>query len=376
MNYAFQGFKKKFLDGLSIFNLKDATVLDIGCGRGECVNYLEQKAPVAKVYGIDPGLKDNPMYSGVTLTGDRFQLFPTSAECTGLPENKIDIAFSLVSFEHLPDIDRTLAEINRILKPGGIFVSFWYPIWSSRHGHHFMFWIPELTKLIDPWSHLYLSAEEMGCRLKKCLHPSSVRFVIRYIYESLYLNRLPYNRYIAAFRNMPLKQIHMKEIKTKPPSEKILKRLPSSLAQSCMVGGFDVVFQKVGGTKSYRNDSLDQFFEQVHSLEEKISPISLDDQRVIEITRTTSGRVLIFVRQEIFLKNPIRYFEDKQRWELVQGEIRPGQLVPNYDLAVILQNSNSNYAFTQAISHVIQANRILALDETGETLEIKQYGSL
>ncbi len=151
MKYAFQGFKKSFLDGLEQFDLENATLLDIGCGRGECVNYLAETTKVAKVYGVDPGLDDNPMYAGVTLQGEKFQLLSASAENTGLPDQSIDIVFSLVVFEHIPYLDETFNEIHRILKPGGVFVSFWYPLWTCHHGHHFLFWIPELTPLIEPW---------------------------------------------------------------------------------------------------------------------------------------------------------------------------------------------------------------------------------
>ena len=370
MKYAFQGFKKKFLEGLSSFGLEDATILDIGCGRGECVAYLTEKTHAAKVFGIDPGLNENPMYSGVCLKGKRFQLLPTPAENSGLPASMIDIAFSLVSFEHLPHLDRTLAEINRILKPGGLFISFWYPIWSSRHGHHFMFWIPELAGLIEPWSHLYLSAEEMEYRLKEYLHPSVVGFVLRYIYKSPYLNRFPYENYMAAFRDMPLEQVYLKEIKTNPPTQDILECIPASMAPACRIGGFDVVFQRPDGTRVLTKETIDIFFEQVHSLEKKISPTSIDDQKINDLIRSAAGKVLVFARQEIQLNDTSMHIQDLERCEIVQGEVISGQLVPDYDLAIILQHSESNYAFTQAISHVIRAKRIVALDETGATMEL------
>ena len=370
MKYAFQGFKKAFLDGLVGFGLDNATLLDIGCGRGECVTYLTEITRAAKVFGVDPGLIGNPMYAGASLQGERFQLLPASAERTGLADQSIDVIFSLVVFEHLPFLKETLDEFYRILKPGGLFISFWYPLWSSRHGHHFMFWIPEFAPLIEPWSHLLLTQEELRSHLKNYLHPSAVNYVIRYVYESPYLNRRPYRDYMEAFAGMPLERVYVKELITPTPPPEVLENLPEKLREGCRVGGFDVVFQRPGGSRQVSIDEIESFFAEVHRPAPKPDAVIIDNEKILGAIGETKESTLIFTRQEAKLADAEALHSQLSNCTLVEHELTPGQLNPKFDLAIILQSSDSNFAFTQAISHVIRAKRIIAVDEKGAVMEL------
>jgi hypothetical protein len=203
------------------------------------------------------------------------------------------------------------------------------------------------------------------------LHPSAVRFAIKYIYESPYLNRLSYDNYVAAFRDMRLKQIYLREIRTNSPPPEILKRLPSSLTQNYSVGGFDAIFQRPGGTRDVNKELIERFFKKIHNPKEKANPVYIDDQKIVNLARSINGKVLVFSRQEIQFNSPSNLTDNIQDWEVVLGRISPQQLVHDYDLAIILHHSESNFAFTQAISNVIRAKRIVALDETGATVELR-----
>ncbi|MBN1546436.1 class I SAM-dependent methyltransferase [Trichloromonas sp.] len=370
MKYAFQGYKKAFLDGLGRFGLENATLLDVGCGRGECVTYLTETTKAAKVFGVDPGLNDNPMYAGASLQGESYQLFPASAENTGFPDQSIDVIFSLVVFEHLPFLKETLEEFYRILKPGGIFVSFWSPLWSSRHGHHFMFWIPELAPLLEPWSHLLLTQENLRAQLNDYLHPSAVDYVIRSIYESSALNRRPYRDYIDAFAEMSLERVYLKELMTQAPPPEVFDNLPIKFRDGCRVGGFDVVFQRPGGSRQVSIDEVEAFFAEVHKPVPKPDVIFIDNEKILGAIGKTKGGTLVFTRQEAQVADAEALRSQLSNFTLVEHELKPGQLIPKYDLAIILQSTESNFSFTQAISHVIRAKRIIAVDETGVVMEL------
>ena len=90
-------------------------ILDIGCGDGHFGSIVFRDG--ADV-GLDPGLSDlaEATHRGV------YRLL-VSADSGAMPFPKAHFA-SVVSncvFEHIPDIDATVAEIARVLRPGGTF---------------------------------------------------------------------------------------------------------------------------------------------------------------------------------------------------------------------------------------------------------------
>ena len=113
-------------------------LLDLGCGEGRhaITAYLEQNV---QVVGVDLSIKDLGTaaerftdFEDVTLT-DRTLAFINSS---GLQLPFADATFDKVIcaevLEHIPDYQQMLAEINRVLKPGGVFavsVPRWFPEW-------------------------------------------------------------------------------------------------------------------------------------------------------------------------------------------------------------------------------------------------------
>ena len=96
------------------------TVVDLGAGRGAFSDsdivmnrkLATLKGKVREVIGIDidPAVMENPsldralVYDGVTIP---------------LPDNSVDMIVSDHVFEHVTDPERFVAEMDRILKPGG-----------------------------------------------------------------------------------------------------------------------------------------------------------------------------------------------------------------------------------------------------------------
>ena len=75
----------------------------------------------------------------------------------------MDVIYSINAFEHIPDPEKTLKEIYRILKPGGFaFISF-IPAYYSDAGSH-------MAELIsEPWAHLVYSDEEYISKLRAAI---------------------------------------------------------------------------------------------------------------------------------------------------------------------------------------------------------------
>ena len=97
-------------------------VLDVGCGTGEVTLLAKQRAKQGKVYGIDPA----PEMIGVARKkAARKQLdidFRMGVlESLPFPDASMDVVTSSLMMHHLPGAlqVRGLAEIYRVLKPGG-----------------------------------------------------------------------------------------------------------------------------------------------------------------------------------------------------------------------------------------------------------------
>ncbi len=89
-------------------------ILDIGCGpRGS----LEWASQAAERVGLDP-LAD--CYR--TLGADRHAMRYVPAPCERIPfaDGHFDLVSSFNSLDHVEDLDRSIAEIARVVKPGGL----------------------------------------------------------------------------------------------------------------------------------------------------------------------------------------------------------------------------------------------------------------
>jgi len=92
-----------------------ATVLDIGCGTGTTVQYLQQ---VRGVYAVGVDFSAVLVEHGKERTAD-LQLIQSSGEHVPFVDNSIDGVLVECSLSVMPNISRVLTEINRILIPGG-----------------------------------------------------------------------------------------------------------------------------------------------------------------------------------------------------------------------------------------------------------------
>jgi demethylmenaquinone methyltransferase/2-methoxy-6-polyprenyl-1,4-benzoquinol methylase/phosphoethanolamine N-methyltransferase len=110
------------------------TVLDVGCGTGTLALALTSRVGTGEVHGIDasPEMIDVAKEKAVKAGSDvDFQV--ALIEAIPFPAATFDLVTSSLMLHHLPDdLKRTgLAEIRRVLKPGGRFMALDF----AAHGH-------------------------------------------------------------------------------------------------------------------------------------------------------------------------------------------------------------------------------------------------
>lgn len=155
-------------------SLDGARVLEVGCGAGiDC--FLFGLRPVDRVVGIDLAfplqepsdagerarrlasrvLEKVGVEDGINATLGRrpVQFVPMDVTRMNFPDASFDLLVSRAALEHVIPIEQALAEMARVVRPGGLL----------RHGIDQFFWLKGCHKraLVDiPWAHARLRPEE------------------------------------------------------------------------------------------------------------------------------------------------------------------------------------------------------------------------
>jgi ubiquinone/menaquinone biosynthesis C-methylase UbiE len=107
-------------------------IVDIGCGPGVAARLAAQRG--ATVTGVDP----SEVMLGVARKDDRRRgvtWLQGAAEALPLPDHSLDIAWSLATVHHWPDLGGGLAEVCRVLAPGGRFLATERRVRPGATGH-------------------------------------------------------------------------------------------------------------------------------------------------------------------------------------------------------------------------------------------------
>jgi ubiquinone/menaquinone biosynthesis C-methylase UbiE len=93
-------------------------ILDVGCGTGRLLGLAQSRFPEAKLFGVDAAIE--MVRQAQTSHPDgaiRFQ--QAVAEELPFPDASFDLVFSTMTFHHWSDQGRGIAEVARVLRPGG-----------------------------------------------------------------------------------------------------------------------------------------------------------------------------------------------------------------------------------------------------------------
>lgn len=128
---------KAFSAGLHEYGAyRGKRVLDVGCGNGYVLS--RYAAAGARACGVDL----TP--TAVALSRTRFaieklsgEFIQANAERLPFPDNQFDCVCSMGVLHHVPDTERAVAEIHRVLKPGGRLIVMFYHQDSALYRFNF-----------------------------------------------------------------------------------------------------------------------------------------------------------------------------------------------------------------------------------------------
>ncbi|MFL5335645.1 MAG: class I SAM-dependent methyltransferase [Geminicoccaceae bacterium] len=105
-------------------------VLDIGCGTGSLTFALPQAANVAEVAAIDyaPAFVEEARRRN---TDPRITISQRDACAIPFPDGRFDRALSLLVLHFVPEADRAIAEMCRVVRPGGVVAA---AVWDHLGG--------------------------------------------------------------------------------------------------------------------------------------------------------------------------------------------------------------------------------------------------
>lgn len=95
-------------------------ILDLGCGSGEITRRLAERYPQASLLGIDI-LESNlaPARAANARFGERVRFVQGDAFALQQPDHAFDLVVCRHLSQAVPEFPRVLAEIDRVLRPGG-----------------------------------------------------------------------------------------------------------------------------------------------------------------------------------------------------------------------------------------------------------------
>ena len=194
-----------------------ARVLEIGSDLDAKVLRELQSIGCRNLTGINPAFSDTDLARINPGLPSGCSLRRADIRDTGLTDASQNALFCVSVFEHLQDFGRCLAEMHRILVPGGIVYAEFGPIWSSGLGHHVCasadgqqarHWDPRLNPLAD-FSHLLLSREEMQTAIACRVPPRLGDGILGWVYDSDDINRLFFEDYVRLVEQSPFEMVEI-----------------------------------------------------------------------------------------------------------------------------------------------------------------------
>jgi ubiquinone/menaquinone biosynthesis C-methylase UbiE len=121
-------------------------VLDVGCGTGSLTFTLPEIANIAGATGVDltgPYVE----FARTRNTDPRISFQPADARTLPFADKSFDRAFSMLVLQFIPDAHRAVAEMRRVVRPGGTVTA---AVWDNFSGLPYARLLWDIAAVLDP----------------------------------------------------------------------------------------------------------------------------------------------------------------------------------------------------------------------------------
>ena len=194
------------------------TVFELGCNRGYMMNsFLERE----KFEAIGGDIDADALETARAKFGDRIKFVQTTADSIPLPDQSVDVIYTIDTVEHLIELDKIFAECYRILKPGGTMLVH-FGAWYGPYGTHLEDIIPfpwanvvfSMDTLLKVAAHLYDSPDySVACYFldEKTGKPKPNPYLDKSKWDN-FLNRITIRRFRRVIRDSQFETVHLENI--------------------------------------------------------------------------------------------------------------------------------------------------------------------
>lgn len=109
-------------------DVRGADVLEVGHGPGVLLGLLA-RAGAARVVGVDPSKEMRYLATRAharRIVAGQVRISAGGADATGLPDAAVDVAVSVNNVAIWPDLEAGVAELRRVVRPGGRVMISWH----------------------------------------------------------------------------------------------------------------------------------------------------------------------------------------------------------------------------------------------------------
>ncbi len=192
-------------------------VLDVGCGLGgKTVAYAEAGARAIGTDLLEANTVQSREYAA--SAGRSIDFFAADAAQLPVREGTFDTVVANDAMEHFSEPERALAEMTRVLRPGGAIWVFFTPHYSPLGSHLYDY-------VYTPWCHLLFSRAQLQAAIRAVLRERNpdeaageVESRVRTIMESYDrdLNHMSIHRFLGLVERTPglrVSRLHLKPAK-------------------------------------------------------------------------------------------------------------------------------------------------------------------